>query len=208
MNQTNHIKLMEASLSQFGDIYRRLLEDFPVEEVKGYEQLEGLLSGGRYKLLLAIEPDQNVIAGYAFIYVFDALPAIWLDYLAINQEVRGSGIGSLVFTELARYNHHDRGIFLEVEKPVSHQGSEREEQLRRIRFYERLGARKLPISYELPTKEGGFPMYLYYKPAGNRATITAEQIQLAISEIFSQIHSDVGERDLILKRILSSMGEV
>jgi ribosomal protein S18 acetylase RimI-like enzyme len=207
MNPIKKVELIEASLSQFEDVYRCLLEDFPIEEVKGYGQLEGLLAGGHYKLLLAIEPIMNEMVGYAFIYVFEDIPAIWLDYLAINPRLRGTGIGSLVLTQLAQYKNNETGIFIEVEKPKDQPGSKRDDQLSRIRFYERFGAKRMPISYELPTDEGGFSMYLYYKPAENHSPFTTVQIQMAIGEIFQQIHSDVKDQNVILKRILSSFGE-
>jgi GNAT superfamily N-acetyltransferase len=199
------IQLMEATLSQFEEVYRCLLEDFPVEEVKGYGQLEGLLAGGNYKLFLAMEPLRKEMVGYAFIYVFEDMPAIWLDYLAIRPKWRSSGIGSLVLAELAHYQNHETGIWIEVEKPEEQQGNTREIQLSRIRFYERSGAQRIPISYELPTKEGGFPMDLYYIPAESHSSLTSEQIQLAIREIFHQIHSDVDPQDVILQRVLSSL---
>jgi GNAT superfamily N-acetyltransferase len=207
MHPMKKVELVEATLSQFKEVYQFLLAEFPIEEVKSYEQLEGLLSGGNYKLLLAMEPVTNEMVGYAFIYVFEEMPAIWLDYLAIHPKMRGSGIGSLVLTQLAQYKDGGTGIFIEIEKPENEHGSQRDDQLRRIRFYERFGAKRIPISYELPTKEGGFPMYLYYKPAENLSPLTSEQIQMAISEIFQQIHSDVLDQDIILQRVLSSFGK-
>ncbi|MHC0037613.1 GNAT family N-acetyltransferase [Pseudoneobacillus sp. C159] len=206
MNPIDTIRFIEGSLSQFKDVYQCLLEDFPVEEVKGFGHMEELLSSGRYKLLLAMEPNHNVIAGYVFIYVFEGLPAIWLDYLAINQKIRGSGIGTQFFNELVKFKEGVSGMFIEVEKPDDHPGNKREDQLRRIRFYERLGAKKLPISYELPTKSGGFPMYLYYKSAyGDQAPLSKEQIESAINEVFHVIHSDVAKKEAILKKILASI---
>lgn len=193
------IKLIEGTLRDLKNVYQRFIADFPSDELKSYEHLKLLMSKRRYKLLLAKDPVLDEIVGYAFIYEFIHLQAIWLDYIAIDNQLRGSGYGSLLFKKLRDWKQNGFiGLFIEVEIPEDIEGFTRENQLRRICFYERLGAKRLPIPYQLPTFNGGLPMYLYFCPSSHVEKLPKEQIQEAISEVFDYIHSDVKNRDDIL----------
>jgi GNAT superfamily N-acetyltransferase len=202
--QRKDIEIVEGDLNELKDVYQRFKEDFAPVELKSYEHLELLLTKEKYKLVLAKDKIVNEIMGYAFIYEFTNLKAIWLDYIAIDKKFRSSGYGSIFFRKLANYKQNESsGVFLEVEIPEDSQGHIREEQIRRINFYERLGAKNLDIPYELPTNDGGFPMYLYYRPCSGVEQLTMNGIQEAIAEVFEFIHSDVKNRDNILHSLLT-----
>ncbi|MEH7309169.1 GNAT family N-acetyltransferase [Neobacillus drentensis] len=192
----NKIELSEGNLSDLKNVYQRLLSDFPANELKDYNHLKSLLAKGNYKLLLAANKEE--IVGYAFIYEFDHIPVIWLDYLAIDKRFQNLGYGGLFFNKILQSKQ--AGIFVEVEIPEcdKHAGVQ---QIRRINFYERLGAKRLHIPYKLPTNDGGFPMYLYFRPTSNLHRLPKEQIQAAIAEVFGNIHSDVSDRNAILDEI-------
>ena len=196
----NDIKIVEGSIDDLENVYQRFTADFANDELKGYEHLKQLMSKKRYKLLLAKDPIIHEVVGYAFIYEFDRLQGIWLDYMAIDNQFRGTGYGALLFKKLTKWkqNGFSSGIFIEVEIPVEKEGFTRESQLRRIRFYERLGANRLPIPYQLPTNDGGLPMYLYFWPSPDVEKLPKEQIQEAISETFNYIHSDIKHKDDVL----------
>jgi ribosomal protein S18 acetylase RimI-like enzyme len=199
----NDIKIVEGSIDDLENIYQRFTADFASDELKSYQHLKLLMSKRNYKLLLAKDPIIDEIVGYAFIYEFDRLKAIWLDYMAIDNQFRGSGYGALLFKKLTKLKQNGlSGIFIEVEIPEENEGITRENQLRRIHFYEGLGAKQLPIPYQLPTKEGGLPMYLYFWPSPDVELLPKEQIQEAIAEVFTCIHSDIKHTDDILKKIL------
>ena len=97
-------------------------------------------------------------------------------------------------------------MFVEVEIPGENQAT-RDQQIRRVNFYERLGARRLNIPYKLPTNDGGFPMYLYFRPSSNAHRLPKEQIQAAIEEVFQFIHSDVIDKDAILNEFSTFIGD-
>lgn len=194
------IELVEGTIQDLKNVYRCFTADFASDELKSYKHLKQLMSKKNYKLLLAKNPIINQVVGYAFIYEFDWLQGIWLDYMAIDNQYRGSGYGALLFKKLTKWtqNGFSGGIFIEVEMPEEKEGFTRKNQLRRIRFYERLGAKRLPIPYQLPTKDGGLPMYLYFWPSPDVEKLPKEQIQEAISEVFHYIHSDIKHKDYIL----------
>jgi GNAT superfamily N-acetyltransferase len=200
----NDIKIVEGSIDDLKNIYQRFTDDFASEELKSYQHLKLLMSKRNYKLLLAIDSAIDETVGYAFIYEFDQIQAIWLDYMAIDNQFRGSGYGSLLFKKLTKWKQNGvSGIFIEVEIPEETEGVTRENQLRRIHFYGRLGAKKLPIPYQLPTKEGGLPMYLYFWSSPHIERLPKGQIQEAISEVFTSIHSDIKHTDDIINKIFS-----
>jgi GNAT superfamily N-acetyltransferase len=199
----NDIEIIEGSINDLENVYQRFTTYFASDELKSYQHLKLLMSKKNYKLLLAKDPIIEKIVGYAFIYEFDQLQAIWLDYMAIGNQFRGLGYGTLLFKKLTKWKQNGfRGIFIEVEIPEENEGVMRVNQLRRIRFYEKLGAKKLPIPYQLPTDAGGLPMYLYFWENPNVKRLSKEQIQESIAEVFTIIHSDIKHTNEILKKIL------
>jgi GNAT superfamily N-acetyltransferase len=195
----SEIDIVEGTIHDLKNVYQQFTSDFASDELKSYQHLKLLMSKKTYKLLLAKDPIIDEIVGYAFIYEFNHLQAIWLDYIAIDNQLRGSGYGSLLFKKLTNWKQNGFiGLFIEVEIPEDNEGFTRENQLRRISFYERLGAKRLPIPYQLPTINGGLPMYLYFCPSSHVEKLPKEQIQEAISEVYNYIHSDVKHKDDIL----------
>lgn len=191
--EINEIEILEGNLSELKNVYRRLLTDFAANELKDYRHLESLLLKEKYKLLFAKAKEE--IVGYALIYEIEHIPALWLDYMAIDKPFQNAGYGSRFFNKIIQSKQDGLiGMFIEVEIPEEDEGT-RGQQIRRINFYERLGARRLKIPYKLPTNEAGFPMYLYFRPSSNIHRLSKEQIHVAITEVFDYIHSDVVDRD-------------
>lgn len=199
------IDLIEGSIQDLQEVYVRFTKDFAPEEQKSYQHLKSLLEAGNYMLLFAKDNMIEQIIGYAFIYEFVGVPAIWIDYIAINEEHRGSGYGSEFFKRIAEYKQDGIGVFLEVEMPEAEDEAERTIQLRRISFYERLGAEKLDVPYLLPTENGGFPMYLYFKSSQRVDILRKEQIKAAITEVYTHIHFDHENTASILNTFISEI---
>lgn len=192
----SEVEILEGNLSDLKNVHRRLVTDFAANELKDYGHLESLLLKEKYKLFLAKAKQE--IVGYAFIYEIEHLPALWLDYMAIEKQFQNAGLGSRFFNKIIQSKQDGlNGMFIEVEIPEEDKNT-REQQIRRINFYERLGARRLKIPYKLPTNEAGFPMYLYFRPSSNIHRLPKEQTQAAIAEVFDYIHSDIKDRDATL----------
>lgn len=201
-----NIKIQQGNLTDFDRIYQRFTKDFAPDELKSYAHLQLLLKKKRYKLLLAKDIELNEIVGYAFIYEIDRLGSIWLDYIAIFQEYRNSGYGSRFFKEISQSRRKNNlGIFLEVEIPEEREGNIREKQIKRIKFYERLGAIPFPFPYEFPTSVGGFPMFLYFRPGIGIECLPEKLIKKAIEEAYENIHFDINNKERILNRIFPSI---
>jgi ribosomal protein S18 acetylase RimI-like enzyme len=206
ISELNDIDIVEGNIDDLKEVYKRFEADFAANEIKDYDHLELLLSKKKYKLLLAKHKVFEEMIGYAFIYEPDELKVLWLDYLAIETKYQNLGYGTYLFNKIAEFKREGTlGIFLEVEIPDGTDGSERSNQLRRIKFYERLGCKKIHINYEYPTKDGGFPMYLYFWPSSNLQVLPKEQTKETIISAFDYIHSDVGNRDDIIKKFQASI---
>lgn len=202
----NDIDIVEGSINDLKDVYSRFEVDFASNEIKDYNHLELLLMKKKYKLLLAKHKVFEEIIGYAFIYEPENLKVLWLDYMAIDVKFQNAGYGTLLFNKIAEFNQEGSlGIFLETEIPEKTEGTSRTEQLRRIKFYERLGAQKINVNYELPTDDGGFPMYLYFRPSTNLQVLPKEIIKETITSAFEYIHSDISIRDSVIKRFLTTV---
>ncbi|WML52482.1 GNAT family N-acetyltransferase [Neobacillus sp. PS3-12] len=197
------IELVDGGIHELKDVYQQYINDFAIDELKKYEQLEFLLSRNNYKLLLAKDITINEIVGYAFIYELKKFNAIWLDYIAVIKKYRNQGYGTVFLNKILHYNEDGLGVFIEVEIPE--ESYNKKNQLRRIKFYERLGAKKLHLSYLFPTYNGGFPMFLYFRPSSNIRKLPKKLIQEAIAEVFENIHTDVKNREHILIKFFSTI---
>jgi GNAT superfamily N-acetyltransferase len=197
------IDLLKGDISDLNHVYTKYEKEFAEEERKDYKHLAMLLNDGRYKLLLARDKDKEIIVGYALVYDIENLNVLWLDYLAIFSEYRNKGYGTLMLKKIIKYKWEEKiGIFLEVEIPNSQDKQFRKNQIRRIGFYKRLGAKRLSTKYQLPTPNGGFPMYLYFCPFNNVHVLHGDMIKKTIISVFEYIHSDIPKKMEIVKSFL------
>lgn len=200
----NDIELIEGTAAELREVYPLFEAAFPANERKSCEHLEGLLQKKRYRLLLAKHAALGVLIGYALVFDLPRLNALWLDYMAIDEGFRNGGYGSLLFRKIAGAEPKTSiGVFLEVEIPEDN-ADHASNEVRRIRFYERLGAVKLDVDYRLPTEGGGYPMHLYFRPAPGLTLLPKESIREAIISVYNYIHTDIPNRDGIAKSFLDS----
>jgi GNAT superfamily N-acetyltransferase len=207
IDQHKSIELLEGSIDDLKFVYKRFEREFAAKERKDYQHLISLINGGKYKLFLAKDRGLNHIVGYAFVYKIDYPLALWLDYIAIDVPYQNLGYGTLLFNKIIEYCSEFLGLFLEVEIPDK-ENFGFIQQLRRIKFYERLGARKLAIHYKCPTVHDGLPMYLYFWPSPCTLMLHKEQIQAAITAVFDDVHSDQPYRSEVLKSFYSTIEDI
>lgn len=204
--ELNDIEIFEGSIDDLKDVYARFEKDFAADERKDYTHLEMLMLKKKYKLLLAKHKVYKEIIGYAFIYEIDDQKVLWLDYMAIDIKFQNAGYGTLLFNKIVELKQEGiLGMFLEVEIPSDEDEACKDEQFRRIKFYERLGAKKLALDYLLPTNSGGFPMYLYFKPSPSVKLLPKQQIKDTISSAYEYIHSDINRTDDVLNTVLDTI---
>lgn len=197
--ELNDIDIIEGTVTDLKEIYARFMNDFQPSELKDLEHLEMLMGKKKYKLLLARHKIFGEIVGYALVFELDSQKALWLDYMAIDPKFQASGYGTLLFNRIAESKHEGIvGMYMELEYPDSADEAVKADQQRRIKFYERLGAKKLGFNYKLPTKKGGFPMMLYFRPTPNVKMLPKEQIQETVAAVYDYIHTDIPDREAML----------
>ena len=76
---------------------------------------------------------------------------VLLEYIAVHPDFRGHGIGSaLLRAETPRWNQDTTLVLAEVEDPRGHQPSQYGDPTARLRLYDNVGARLLPLRYFQP----------------------------------------------------------
>lgn len=201
-SKLNDIEIVNGSISDLVILYSNFERDFPQNERKSIEHLKMLMSKKRYKLLLAQNKLFNEIVGYALIYIIDEPKVLWLDYMAIEDKYQNAGYGSLLFNKIIECEGEGKsGMFMEVEIPIDSNTT----QQKRVQFYERLGAKKLSNTYKLPTLNGGLNMNLYYRAISNDKVLPTEIIKKSIASTFDYVHTDIYNRDEILKSFITTI---
>jgi len=124
--------------------------------------LKKLYDTGRY-LCLVYEDESQIVAYATFIHD-ETMSSVLLDYFAVDEKCRGSGVGSKLISLVCEYWKDKAGIIIECETPDTAKNEEdRSLRKRRIDFYLRAGAvitqarwRMLGVKYNilwLPTSQ-------------------------------------------------------
>lgn len=181
----------------FEEIYKDMLEQFASYELKTEEKFRKLLATKEY-LGRAIFCGKDIV-GYVF--YLQKGNYIWIEYLAILKKYHSQGFGSSLFDSLKNVFTEAKGCFLEVELP----NPDVPNTLRRIAFYERLGALLLDVDYIFPHDEIHLPMRLYFMPFGDSQVLPSRQESFdMIKKLFDLVHNEVRKKDKIYNKIVSS----
>jgi len=164
---------------QFVPVYSnlpdRILElyenSFPVYERRPWN--EQVLLVEEKKLLLLEMVLDNAFAG--FIFYWPLSDFIFIEHLAIHPGCRGSGIGTRAMKMLAE---RSGTIVLETEPALQNAPAKR-----RIQFYENLGYKKFPFSYQQPPSQPGNP-WLNMCLMHNSQRNTAAEFEKIKNEIY------------------------
>lgn len=152
--------------------YNRLNKYFPEEEMKAYGQLCDLI---RDQDMYHKEETEDYLVLYGEFSSF-----VFVDYLLVNQKLRGKGVGGQVIQKLKAKG---KPILLEVE-PVDPEVADTQ---KRVRFYQRNGFKIADrIQYALETKDGDtFTLNIHYwspQPIGQKSILDM------MTQVCNQIH--------------------
>lgn len=177
--------IKRLGLSEFENIFPKMEEAFPPEEIKSYDQFVSLLSTDNYVLYGYY--DEETLVGYALLCVKDDL--LWLDYLNIFSEYQDKHYGSKFVKEILKFQPNTQGMFLEVE-PID-SDDYNDNKVRRMRFYNRLNIVQLDVNYLFPTVEGSIPLNLCFIPNDTITFLEKESIQDMVSFVIKTVHKDI-----------------
>lgn len=191
-----------GSIVDLQDLYQSYTTEFPENERKSLEQLKALMATDKYRLILLRDGKNGERIGYSFIYVIEEEGILWLDYIVIEKKFQGKGYGSYFFNGIIEcFMREYIAILIEIEIPIG----EDKNQVRRLKFYQGLGALPIDIKYMLPTRDGGFPMYLYYKPLNKEVKLSRDSFKNSIKAAYNFIHSDIDGKEALFNEVIASL---
>lgn len=130
-----------ATQTGYRDLFAdHIMRDFAVNERRPLFLLKRLHRRGLYKFWTLHDDTSGEMLAYAGFLLAPDTDAMLLDYLAVEPQYRGKGIGSRFLKEISAYCDTG-GVLIECEAPES-AGSleEKDIRLRRIAFYLKNGA--------------------------------------------------------------------
>lgn len=122
------MKLRNACLVDFDNVYEIMEKSFPPDEYRSYQTQKDLLNNPNFKTYLFCDEDDN-IKGFITVWQFNNFA--FIEHLAVAPNCRNKGIGSKILDEIIKTLPFQ--ICLEVELPNTQIAK------RRIEFYKRNG---------------------------------------------------------------------
>ena len=174
-----------AELERAKAIYE---EGFPLHQRMAFEEIvDSVLNGSRHVVLAKAH---GRVIGLSVVYPLSSAPALFLEYFAIDRAHRGNGIGTRLWRHIGETPPPDvlaEGFVLEVDDPEEEDlpAEEARTRKRRADFYQRLGARFLPVGdYRVPfvTGEGEERLRLMWAPLREDSPGSLRDLVLAVYE--------------------------
>lgn len=126
-------------MAQWADIYKLYRKAFPASERKPFSIIRKMHRKGKTDIWY-FQTDGK-FAG--LIITINGDDHILLDYLAVTENQRGSGIGTEILQRM-RDHYTGKGVFLEIES-VYEEAENQAERLRRKHFYEKCGMKSMGV---------------------------------------------------------------
>lgn len=126
-------------LKQWAEVYRLYQKAFPKSEKKPFAIIRKMFKKGVTDIWRFTR--NGKFAG--LIITINGQNHILLDYLAVDESQRGTGIGSEILP-LMRSHYAGKGVFLEIES-VYEDCENKAERIRRKHFYEKCGMESMNV---------------------------------------------------------------
>lgn len=174
-----------------------LRERFPLLAEEDVEQLPELLANPfikHYRSILFVAEDGRAnVRGFALLCHFADLHFCYLDFVSVSVKHGGGGIGSALYERIREEARAlgDTALFFEClpdEPELCRDPAILKENVARLRFYERYGARPvINTAYETPLKEGDdCPPYLVADPLGKPLKVSRSQVRKVVRAILTR----------------------
>ena len=148
------IRFENVTEKTFPQVFEKMKAAFPYEERRDYLDQQECMNDERFKFLEIFDDAQAV--GFTALWNLDGF--LFIEHIAIDQDKRSGGYGSKTI-ELIK-STFNKPVILEAEAP------ETEQQIKRIRFYHRLGFKINDFPYKQPSYHGdeGVPLKILSYP--------------------------------------------
>ncbi|MBW4082055.1 GNAT family N-acetyltransferase [Paenibacillus sp. S150] len=161
----------------FEEVYAIMEASFPDTEFRTYNGQKALLSHRHYRLYTERDAENRILA---FLAAWEFPELRFVEHLAVNPEIRGSGIGKKLMQ--AYLSRPGKPVMLEVELPEGKLAQ------RRIGFYERLGFHMNPFDYVQPplrTGQAALPLRIMTCP--RQATL--QEFRLYRDLLYAEVYN-------------------
>ena len=187
-------------------IYKLIQTQFPREEIYQIHNFMQMMNNDRYKILLFRRESDEKLIGYATTYCMPLCETVWLDLFAVLPEYQNKGYGQKLFDAVYhKYCASYNGLLLCAEKVDESDPAKAEIQRRRLAFYEKVGAFRLQTDFQIPQEDGGFPMYLLFKPKKNIHVLTRENQMMIVRDMFDYCYKHIKHRQHLFNQIRQTM---
>jgi len=186
-----HVKALEhTNAEEFDGFYAIYSTSFPLSEQKSRDALLAMQHASFYTIYLAYNDEK--IVGFCIIYHPHNEDFFLLEYMAVDESLRGIGLGSTLLQSSIDQlfkTHGTRALLIEIDSPEK---SSKDHEIREKRevFYRRLGALKIdPFDYILPsqTSELAPPMeLLVYHPTLRE--VSKESLQTWLEKLYVDVY--------------------
>ncbi|MDD9270082.1 GNAT family N-acetyltransferase [Bacillus sp. 3255] len=132
--------------SEFNQVFAIMKASFPESERRTYTGQKELLSEPYYRLITEKDGSNKIIA---FVAVWEFPAFRFVEHIAVDPDVRGSGLGGQLMKALLEESR--KPVLLEVEPPDTDLAQ------RRVDFYKRLGFQLNHFDYVQPPLQTGQP---------------------------------------------------
>lgn len=200
-----HCELLDvATLSQDHEWWALYESSFPSCEREPRTAILRSVGSGRAIALRAVLHEGTVGLGVA--YLLKGMPFVFVGYVAVSPDVRQHGLGAELIDDmfafgtlrLRRMGRECRGMVLEVEDPALATSPEAlTERLKRYRFFERQGARRLPTPYWQPAIDGeaAIPLSLLVIDRSPSSSLRAAEIRDLIAAMYFEKYGPINGID-------------
>lgn len=137
------IRFENVTEKTFSAVYEKMCAAFPFEERRDYIDQQKCMNDERFRFL-EIYDDKEAV-GFTALWDLDSF--LFIEHIAIDSDKRSGGYGSKAI-ELIKATFN-KPVVLEAEAPQT------EQQIKRIRFYDRLGFKVNDFYYEQPSYHSG-----------------------------------------------------
>jgi acetoin utilization deacetylase AcuC-like enzyme/GNAT superfamily N-acetyltransferase len=196
-NQDAIAEVLAILKEQFPLLSRRDLKKLP-------EQLRNPLKYQFRAILFVAEGAKGKIDGFALLFHAPSLHFCYLDYLLDSRQMTGGGIGGALYERVREeaINLETVGLFFEClpDNPnLSPDPKVREQNVARLRFYERYGATPIiNTAYETPLHLGDDnPPYLVYDKLGQEIELSNNQAKTIVRAILERKYKGIASKDYV-----------
>lgn len=126
-------------VTQWAQIYHLYQKAFPASEKKPFAVILKMYRKGASDIWRVTRDGKFV----GLIITINGREHILLDYLAVEESQRGTGIGTEILQQM-KSQYSGKGVFLEIES-VYEECANRDQRLRRKQFYEKCGLQSMEV---------------------------------------------------------------